>query len=260
MTKDEALDKALDWYDSGHEDREDFQAMIENLLATPVQEPVASMSDEQDAFEKVFKLPDGITRFDGGYAATSHSAWSAQQNCYRWEGWKARSKLCATPPAARPAPVQEPAKRVCGLGCKDLGACCADPRCEAVATTPPAAQQQCKWPICQSEEYQQALAEQIKQELFTGAAQPAPVQEPVAWPCLIAEADFEQNTITLEMQCSDYKVGAGQHWLHTTPPAAQKPFVGLTEQERNNIEDYCEMIVGKPTFDAIEAKLKEKNT
>jgi hypothetical protein len=38
---------------------------------------------------------------------------------------------------ARPA-VQEPAKRVCSLGCKNLGACCADPMCEAVATTPPA--------------------------------------------------------------------------------------------------------------------------
>jgi len=76
-----------------------------------VQEPVASMSDEQDAFEKVFKLPDGITRFDGGYAPTSYSAWSAQQNCYRWEGWKARSKLCATPPA-KPAPVPEGMKLV----------------------------------------------------------------------------------------------------------------------------------------------------
>ena len=43
-------------------------------------------------------------------------------------------------------------------------------------------------------------------------------QEPVAWPCVIAEADFQQNTITLEMHCSDYKVGAGQHWLSTTPP------------------------------------------
>jgi len=69
----------------------------------PVQEPVRSMSDEQDAFEKVFKLPDGITRFDGGYAPTSYSAWSAQQQCYRWEGWKARMGL-ATPPAAQPAP------------------------------------------------------------------------------------------------------------------------------------------------------------
>jgi hypothetical protein len=36
------------------------------------------------------------------------------------------------------APVQEPAKRVCNLGCKNLGACCADPMCEAVATTPTA--------------------------------------------------------------------------------------------------------------------------
>jgi len=39
--KDKALKLALDWYDSGHEDREEFQAMIENLLATPTQEPVA---------------------------------------------------------------------------------------------------------------------------------------------------------------------------------------------------------------------------
>ena len=35
------------------------------------------------------------------------------------------------------------------------------------------AQRQCNWPTCQSEEYQQSLAEQIKQELVTGAAQPA---------------------------------------------------------------------------------------
>jgi hypothetical protein len=53
----------------------------------------------------------------------------------------------------------------------------------------------------------------------TPPAQPAPVQEPVAWPCLIAEADFSQNTVTLTMQCEDYKVSARQHWLSTTPPA-----------------------------------------
>jgi hypothetical protein len=45
------------------------------------------------------------------------------------------------------------------------------------ANTPPAAQHQCKWPTCQSEEYQQALAEQINQELVTGAAQQAPMTE-----------------------------------------------------------------------------------
>lgn len=69
------------------------------------QEPVRSISDEQDAFEKVFKLPEGITRFDGGYAPTSYSAWSAQQQCYRWEGWKARAMIAAPQPAQ---PQQEP--------------------------------------------------------------------------------------------------------------------------------------------------------
>jgi hypothetical protein len=39
----------------------------------------------------------------------------------------------------------------------------------------------------------------------------------------------------------------------------QRTWVGLTEQERNDIEDYCEMMIGKPAFDAIEAKLKQKN-
>jgi hypothetical protein len=34
----------------------------------------------------------------------------------------------------------------------------------------------------------------------------------------------------------------------------------LAEQERNDLEDYCEMRIGKAAFDAIEAKLKEKNT
>jgi hypothetical protein len=41
---------------------------------------------------------------------------------------------------------------------------------------------------------------------------------------------------------------------------AQRTWVGLTEQERNDIEDYCEMMIGKPAFDAIESKLKELNT
>lgn len=45
----------------------------------------------------------------------------------------------------------------------------------------------------------------------------AQTQEPVAWRCLIASADFSENTITLAMQCKDYKVSAGTHWLSTTP-------------------------------------------
>ena len=47
-------------------------------------------------------------------------------------------------------------------------------------------------------------------------------QEPLAWPCLIDSADFSENTITLVMQCEDYKVSAGTHWLSTTPPKDKK--------------------------------------
>ena len=46
---------------------------------------------------------------------------------------------------------------------------------------------------------------------------------------------------------------------NSVQPEKVKPWVGLTEQERNDTEDYCEMIIGKPAFDVIEAKLKEKN-
>ena len=54
-----------------------------------------------------------------------------------------------------------------------------------------------------------------------------PEQKPVAWPCLIAEADFSEDTVLLKMQCTDYKVSAGKHWLYTAPPQ-RKP---LTDEE-----------------------------
>ena len=40
----------------------------------------------------------------------------------------------------------------------------------------------------------------------------------------------------------------------------QRPWVGLTEEQRNDIEDSFGMVVSKHVFDAIEAKLREKNT
>jgi len=79
-------------------------------------------------------------------------------------------------------------------------------------TTPTAAQRQCNWPTCQSEEYQRALAEQINQELVTGAA--------------------------------------------------QRPWVGLTDEEFEDIELGCRSTsFGKiEAMRKVEAKLKEKNT
>lgn len=48
MTKDKALRMALDWYDSGHEDREEFKAMMENLLVAPAaQRQWVKLTDEE---------------------------------------------------------------------------------------------------------------------------------------------------------------------------------------------------------------------
>lgn len=45
-------------------------------------------------------------------------------------------------------------------------------------------------------------------------------QQPVAWPCEAVTADFEENTITLEMRGTDWHVSAGEYLL--IPPAAPK--------------------------------------
>lgn len=57
----------------------------------------------------------------------------------------------------------------------------------------------------------------------------------------------------------DNATGNGIEYVRADLAPASKPWVCLTEQERNDLEDYCEMIIGKAAFDAIEAKLKEKN-
>jgi len=97
----------------------------------------------------------------------------------------------------------------------------------------------------------------------------APVQEPVAWiDSVMEQAQVFASAWSLVGGRFDLGNGledaeqakAELRAMLATPPAAKRQWVGLTEQERNDIEDYCEMIVGKPAFEVIEAKLKEKNT
>jgi hypothetical protein len=96
-------------------------------------------------------------------------------------------------------------------------------------TNPPAAQRQCNWPTCQSEEYQQSLAEQIKQELVTGAAQPSPVQEPVGTYGEIYES--MQSLLRSGLQ-SDQQIYAAMKDkpLYTTPSAAKRRIEELEAQ------------------------------
>jgi hypothetical protein len=48
--------------------------------------------------------------------------------------------------------------------------------------------------------------------------------------------------------------------VYTTPPAAQRQWVGLTDECVKEIREQCDSIVTLHAIKAIEAKLKEKNT
>jgi hypothetical protein len=161
-----------------------------------------------------------------------------------------------TPPAAQPAPVQEPVA-TCKqhLQVEQLLNDMLDTlpynspeywigRIKEVLplyTTPPAAQRQCNWPTCQSEEYQQSLAEQIKQELVTGAAQPAVPDATNRQVEILSDALAESRREVAALKAVQEPWGYGRmSWgekmflptlpsvrdggwiaLYTTPPAAQ---------------------------------------
>jgi hypothetical protein len=107
------------------------------------------------------------------------------------------------------------------------------------------------------------------------AAQPAPVQEPVGCEGAIVNgrvyADRLEHDYRFECEagplhlCNDWvEFRRCFEWLaqHTTPPAAQRQWVGLTAEERAEIAGFAAIsdwhdfeVIG-----AVEAKLKEKNT
>ena len=153
--------------------------------------------------------------------------------------------------------------------------------------------QQCKWPTCQSEEYQQALAEQIKRELV--GEQPAQ-QEFVSGvvireglPTLLRDRDIKPTDERLYTSPPAQQEPVGRlesdpdeghvfvpridgDWsmlgedLYTSPPA-QRTWVSLTDEEVDRALDAAkvpELPGGYESVEleiarAIEAKLKEKN-
>jgi hypothetical protein len=163
----------------------DYAPVPENLMdalrfdvamrdAAPVQEPVGFNEELHQERERRQQL---------------------EAELMRMQGRELKLQMALNTPAAQPAPVQEPLSELEKDAANLLfalhdawpyvhGNCTIESKKKAIQALivkhgefadlhPPAARRQCTWPICQSEEYQQALAEQIKQELVTGAAQPA---------------------------------------------------------------------------------------
>ena len=90
---------------------------------------------------------------------------------------------------------------------------------EALAEQPA---QQCKWPTCQSDEYQQALAEQIKRELVgEQPAQQEPVEVDCCANCLRPEREHQDG------KCPKPFTTVWHAWDYDfppdAPPAQRKP-------------------------------------
>ena len=108
-------------------------------------------------------------------------------------------------------------------------------------------------PECQTEAEKRAYAFGWWKALEANRA--APVQEPVAW---VDVKDTHQGPYEFH---GKELLPVGRHDLYTTPPAAQRRWVGLNEKELNDIT--CGMVkswVMEQLARDIEAKLKEKNT
>jgi len=107
------------------------------------------------------------------------------------------------------------------------------------------------------------------------AAQPAPLQEPVSedrsrvlferhWRKTRGPKKSDRELTRHRLQPQTYiQDSANRHWvtwqaaLKATPPAAQKPWVGLTDEE---VAEGLRKPFWEDAARAIEAKLKEKNT
>jgi hypothetical protein len=86
----------------------------------------------------------------------------------------------------------------------------------------------------------------------------APVQEPVAWG--VFEGGNLHDMFFTKEEADNMAHLKGLHAEIrplTTPPAAQRQWVGLTDKE---IEKLRESFATRYAIEAIEAKLKEKNT
>jgi hypothetical protein len=96
-------------------------------------------------------------------------------------------------------------------------------------------------------------------------AQPAPVQEPVAY---LVTGPYEKRLFPDLNSANAYCSGLNRGWgkevytvssLYTTPPTAQRQWVGLTDEEIATAWPYELGLLEKQFAFNLEVKLKEKN-
>ena len=93
------------------------------------------------------------------------------------------------------------------------------------------------------------------------AEQPAQQQEPYGWHTEDHLTDRSATTYSKDVADRWKSKGWPVTPLYTSPQEQpSKPWVGLTPEQRATVAEANNMLVDDDLFDAIEAKLKEKNT
>jgi hypothetical protein len=264
MTKDEALDLALRALrfarDDGYENEVSQEAItaIKQARSAPVQEPVAWMNPHGG-----FLSASYIDKFASGLDKEIHNI-----------------PLYTTPPA-QPAPVQPVAWAIYQRGrlqsfWLDKGDAydfefTTEHQWQPLYTTPPAALVAWKWhqaPFKTSWGHEMVVADLAidkdntvsvycerdqttkVEAMFTPPAQPTPLEKPFGY--------FKAEPFGWT-DCAETDEGAVALYEH---PAAQRPWIGLSDEEADNFLKavWGREVTPKHFIQAIEAKLKELNT
>jgi hypothetical protein len=287
MTKDEALDLALEALEGIHPGNMTPMAeeywnkaitAIKQARSAPVQEPVGD--DEIAAWAERHDIQGSLTdlrsMFEDAASLTTPPAaqpapvqepvqevrlWDTQwtnvvnhDNAYRgWdkqdainhavkmtEHYIAKNVLENKCPPAQPAPVAFEVGLVEWVGNKLM----ATPK---VTTTPPASWMEMVTANLVREGVGKHKARELA-EHFYGLAQPAPTaQEPVAW--------MQSDEVHISLWKDDYHTIP----LYTTPPAAQRQWVGVTLTDREKLRDRYGWNYPALLVDAVSDILEEKN-
>ena len=88
-----------------------------------------------------------------------------------------------------------------------------------------------------------------------------PEQEPVAWAVQGTTQMIRGEFAEIDAKAEAKRIGGTcvAYPLYTTPPAAQRPWQGLTDEEVKHLYPYGRSVWGKETYEAVEKALKEKN-
>jgi hypothetical protein len=223
---------------------------IEQALADRVAEPAPSPVQEPVVFFRC-----------NGCGHAYEQVHPTSCDCMEAGGFE-RVEYYTTPPAAQPAPVQEPvaakdwegaeywmplAWELCADECGEEA--CTELVWEGGPIPEPWGERWLKY-----EDEAKRLIALVQKHTAPPAA---PVQEPVAWRYTDARGHYRYRGYVPGFDAEYQLLKPEALCLCTTPPAAQQQWVGLTDEERN------ECTQSPFTADqhiAIEAKLKEKNT